>query len=163
MGKWPVHTFNAGASVSPVISLSSTADRKFSEELALLLQKTVIVETNSGRKYTGLLSGVDTDTLSVCISNCADESGKAIHKLFLNGPSIAQIYSMEKPFDLQALADRVERVFPRMVKIVEGAGVILVMDKIRLSENGIIEGSGPAAERVQRVYEEFVKGQGKGT
>jgi hypothetical protein len=70
---------------------------------------------------------------------------------------------MEKPFDLQALADRVERVFPRMVKIVEGAGVILVMDKIRLSENGIIEGSGPAAERVQRVYEEFVKDQGKGT
>lgn len=143
--------------------MSSTADRKFSEELALLLQKTVIVETNSGRKYTGLLSGVDTDTLSVCISNCADESGKAIHKLFLNGPSIAQIYSMEKPFDLKALADRVERVFPRMVKIVEGAGVILVMDKIRLSENGIIEGSGPAAERVQRVYEEFVKDQGKGT
>jgi hypothetical protein len=50
-----------------------------------------------------------------------------------------------------------------MVKMVEGAGVILVMDKIRLSENGIIEGSGPAAERVQRVYEEFVKDQGKGT
>ena len=67
------------------------------------------------------------------------------------------MYSMEKPFDLQSLADRLERVFPRMVRVVEGAGVILIMDKIRLSEKGIIEGSGPAAERVQKVYEEFMK------
>lgn len=146
-----------------MISLSSTADRKFSEELALLLQKTVIVETNSGKKYTGILSGVDTDTLSICISNCTDESGKMAHKLFLTGKSIAQLYTMEKPFDLQALADRLERVFPRMVRVVEGAGVIVVMDKIRLSEKGIMEGSGPAAERVQKVYEEFMREQTKGT
>lgn len=146
-----------------MISLSSTADRKFSEELALLLQKTIIVETNTGKRYTGILSGVDTDSLSVCLSNCTDESGKAVHKLFLTGQSIAQMYSMEKPFDLQALADRLERVFPRMVRVVEGAGVIVVMDKIRLSEKGLIEGSGPAAERVQRVYDEFIREQTKGT
>jgi small nuclear ribonucleoprotein (snRNP)-like protein len=144
-----------------VIVLSSMADRKFSEELALLIQKTVIVETTNGKKYTGTLSGVDTDSLSVCISNCTDETGKAVHKLFLSGHSIAQIYSMEKPFDLQALADRLERVFPRMVRVVEGSGVIVVMDKIRLSEKGMIEGSGPAAERVQKVYEEFIKEQTK--
>jgi len=143
--------------------LSSTADRKFSEELALLLQKTVIVETNSGKRYTGILSGVDTDALSICISNCTDESGRMAHRLFLTGHSIAQLYTMEKPFDLQSLADRLERVFPRMVRMVEGAGVIVVMDKIRLSEKGIIEGTGPAAERVQKVYEEFMKEQVKGT
>jgi small nuclear ribonucleoprotein (snRNP)-like protein len=144
-----------------VIGLSSMADRKFSEELALLLQKTVIVETTNAKKYTGTLSGVDTDSLSVCISNCTDETGKAIHKLFLSGHSIVQIYSMEKPFDLQALADRLERVFPRMVRVVEGSGVIVIMDKIRLGEKGMIEGSGPAAERVQKVYEEFIKEQTK--
>ena len=143
--------------------MSSTADRKFSEELALLLQKTVIVETNSGKRYTGILSGVDTDALSICISNCTDESGRMAHRLFLTGHSIAQLYTMEKPFDLQSLADRLERVFPRMVRMVEGAGVIVVMDKIRLSEKGIIEGTGPAAERVQKVYEEFMKEQVKGT
>lgn len=145
-----------------VISLSSTADRKFAEELALLIQRPVIVETNNGKKYSGVLSGVDTDTLSVCIANCTDESGKVAHRLFLTGHSIAQIYSMEKPFALQALADRLERVFPRMVKMVEGAGVIVVMDKIRLGEKGLIEGSGPAAERVQKVYEEFMREQVKG-
>jgi len=145
-----------------VISLSSAADRKFSEELALLLQKTVVVETNSGKKYTGILSGVDTDTLTVCISNCTDELGKTVHKLFITGRSITQMYTVEKPFALQSLADRLERVFPRMVRVVEGAGVIVVMDKIRLGEKGIIEGLGPAAERVQKVYEEFMKEQSKG-
>jgi small nuclear ribonucleoprotein (snRNP)-like protein len=146
-----------------VISLSSAADRKFSEELALLLQKAIVVETNSGKRYTGILSGVDTDTLTVCISDCTDESGKIAHKLFITGRSIAQMYSVERPFALQALADRLERVFPRMVRVVEGAGVILVMDKIRLGEKGLIEGSGPAAERVQKVYEEFMKEHPKGT
>jgi len=33
------------------------------------------------------------------------------------------------------------------------------MDRIRVSEKGIIEGTGPAAERVQKVYDEFVKAQ----
>jgi small nuclear ribonucleoprotein (snRNP)-like protein len=146
-----------------VVSLSSAADRKFSEELALLLQKAIVVETNSGKRYTGILSGVDTDTLTLCISDCTDESGKTVHKLFITGRSIAQMYSVEKPFALQALADRLERVFPRMVRVVEGAGVIVVMDKIRLGEKGLIEGSGPAAERVQKVYEEFMKEQHKGT
>jgi small nuclear ribonucleoprotein (snRNP)-like protein len=145
-----------------VVSLSSAADRKFSEELALLLQKAIVIETNSGKRYTGILSGVDTDTLTVCISDCTDESGKTVHKLFITGRSIAQMYSVEKPFALQALADRLERVFPRMVRVVEGAGVIVVMDKIRLGEKGLIEGSGPAAERVQKVYEEFMKEQHKG-
>jgi small nuclear ribonucleoprotein (snRNP)-like protein len=145
-----------------VVSLSSAADRKFSEELALLLQKPIVVETNGGKRYTGILSGVDTDTLTVCISDCTDESGKTVHRLFITGRSIAQMYSVEKPFALQSLADRLERVFPRMVRVVEGAGVIVVMDKIRLGEKGIIEGSGPAAERVQRVYEEFMKEQSKG-
>ena len=143
--------------------MSSAADRKFSEELALLLQKPIVVETSSGKRYTGILSGVDTDTLTVCIADCTDESGKTVHRLFVTGRSIAQMYTVEKPFALQSLADRLERVFPRMVRVVEGAGVIVVMDKIRVGEKGIMEGSGPAAERVQRVYDEFMKEQLKGT
>ena len=67
------------------------------------------------------------------------------------------IFSSVKPFNLQALGDRLERVFPRMVKISEGAGIIVVMDRIRVSEKGILEGVGPAAERVQKVYDEFIR------
>ncbi len=142
--------------------MSSNADRRFAEELGLLLQRNVTVETSNGKKYSGILSGVDTDTMSLCVSNCTDESGKVYNKMFLTGSIVAQLYSTEKPFDLQALASRIERVFPRMVRVVDEAGVIVVMDKIRLSEKGMIEGSGPAAERVQKVFEEFIKEQGKG-
>ena len=88
-----------------------------------------------------------------------DQSGRLVHKLILNGNRVSQIFSSEKPFNLQALADRLERVFPRMVKLSESAGMIVVMDRIRVSEKGIVEGSGPAAERVQKVYDEFMRGQ----
>jgi len=63
-------------------------------------------------------------------------------------------------FNIHALAERLERVFPRMVRI-EG-DVIVVMDRIRLAETGIIKGSGPAAERVQKVYDEYVSHIGLG-
>jgi len=43
------------------------------------------------------------------------------------------------------------------VRFYPEAGVIVVMDKIRVDETGVIEGSGPAAERVQSIYERFIK------
>ena len=127
------------------------------EELSGLLQRSVSIITAAGRTFTGTLSGVDTDTLSVCLTNAKDDKGAGIHKLFLNGGIILQISSFEKPFDLHSLGERLERVFPRMVRVMDEAGVIVVMDRIRLTEKGIIEGSGPAAERVQKVYEEFIR------
>ncbi len=129
------------------------------EEITALLQKIVTVSTTDGKNYTGTLAGVDSHTLNVCLSEAKDESGRLLHKLFISGSKVAQVFSSEKPFNLQALADRLDRVFPRMVKVSEGAGVILVMDRIRVTEKGMIEGTGPAAERVQKVYDEFIREQ----
>ena len=137
--------------------MSSLPDRRFMEEISGLLQKIVTVSTVDGKNFTGLLVGLDSHTLNVCLSDVKDESGHVVHRLLLNGGKVAQIFSSERPFNLQALADRLERVFPRMVRVNEGAGIIVVMDRIRVSEKGILEGSGPAAERVQKVYEEFVR------
>lgn len=139
--------------------MSSLPDRKFMEEITSLLQKSVTIITTAGKNYTGTLSGVNSDSLSICLIDAKDETGKLFHKLFLSGSIVTQIFSTEKPFDLQALADRLERVFPRMIKVNEGAGIIVVMDRIRVSEKGIVEGIGPAAERVQKVYDEFVRGR----
>jgi small nuclear ribonucleoprotein (snRNP)-like protein len=130
------------------------------EELSLLLQRVVTVQTVQGKSYAGTLAGVDTDTLSICLANAKDESGQHIDRLFLSGQSVQQIRSVEKSFDLQALADRLERVFPNLVRVVQEAGIIVVMDKIRVSEKGLVEGSGPAAERVKKVFDEFVKERG---
>ena len=139
--------------------MSSLPDRKFMEEITSLLQKPITLVTNDGKNYNGTLSGVDSRTLSICLTEAKDNAGVVFRKLFVNGDKVVQIFSSEKPFNLQALAERLERVFPRMIKVNEGAGIIVVMDRIRVSEKGMIEGTGPAAERVQKVYDEFAKAQ----
>lgn len=137
--------------------MSSVADRRFMEELASLLQRPVTVLTTQGKSFSGTLVGIDTDTLSICLADAKEESGTLIDRLFLSGQSVQQIQSVEKPFNLQALAERLEHVFPNLVRVVPEAGVIVVMDRIRLTEKGLIEGSGPAAERAKKVFDEFVK------
>lgn len=141
--------------------MSTVGARKFFEELNALLQRTVTVTTLAGKTYTGSLVGYNPDTMSLCLAETKDESGNLLQRIFLNGTTIVHIYTTEKPFDLQALADRIEQVFPTMVKIYPEAGVIVVMDKIRIGEKGVIEGKGPAAERVQKVYDEFVRERAK--
>jgi hypothetical protein len=44
-----------------------------------------------------------------------------------------------------------------MVKLYEDKGFIWVMEKIKVTEKGVTEGSGPIAERVQRVHGLFTK------
>lgn len=139
--------------------MSSIAERKYRDELSSMLQKVVTVITTSDKTYTGILTGADANTMNISLSTAKDESGKTMDKIFIGGNTILQLYTEEKGFDLQSLAERLERVFPRMTRLVEEAGVIVVMDKIRVSEKGIVEGRGPAAERVQKIYEEFVKEQ----
>jgi small nuclear ribonucleoprotein (snRNP)-like protein len=135
----------------------SVAKRNFYGEVGSLLDKIVMVITVDGKKYTGTLSGIDPDTLSLSISDAKDEKGAAVHKMFLNGKTVGQIFTIEKPFDLKALSERLEKVFPTMVKLYEDQGFIWVMEKIKVSEKGVIEGSGPIAERVNRVYNLFTK------
>jgi small nuclear ribonucleoprotein (snRNP)-like protein len=134
----------------------SVAQRKFFTEVAALADKPVSVVTTTGKKFTGTLLGINPDNLSLCISEAKDETGQLSHRIFLNGNVVAQISSTEKPFALAALATRLEKVFPTMVKLYEDKGFIWVMDKVKLTERGVVEGSGPAAERVQKVYQQFM-------
>ena len=54
------------------------------------------------------------------------------------------------------LRERLERVFPNMVQFFAEAGVIVVMNKIRVNETGVIEGTGPSADRVRDIYNRFI-------
>lgn len=134
----------------------SVSQRRFFTEVGALIDKTVTVATIDGKTYTGNLVGINTDNLSLCLAEARDDKGRLINRLFLNGSVVAQILAVEKPFDLRALAGRLEKVFPTLVKLYEDKGFIWVMDKIKLTEKGVIEGSGPAAERVQKVYDQFL-------
>jgi len=131
------------------------AQRKFFTEVGALIDKVVMVVTMDGKSYTGSLVGINPDNLSLCLAEAKDEKGNVIHRVFLNGNVVAQILAIEKPFNLKALAERLEKVFPTLVKLYEDKGFIWVMDKVKVTEKGVIEGAGPAAERVQKVYDQF--------
>ncbi|MFX1474664.1 MAG: Lsm family RNA-binding protein, partial [Promethearchaeota archaeon] len=47
---------------------------------------------------------------------------------------------------------------PGEVKFIEEAQVILVLNKVRVTEQGV-EGTGPLADRIRRVYTRFVEEQ----
>lgn len=134
----------------------STAQRRFFSEVATLLDKRVTVATVNGKSYSGTLIGINPDNLSLCLSEAKDEKGQTLHRVVLNGNVVAKVFAVEKPFDLKALAERLEKVFPTMVRLYEDKGFIWVMEKIKVTEKGVAEGTGPAAERVQRVYEQFI-------
>ncbi len=134
----------------------SVAQRKYFTEVATLADKTVAVVTINGKTFNGTLVGINPDNLSLTLADVKDESGKLLNRLVLNGSVVMSIASAEKPFDLKALANRLEKVFPTMVKLYEDQGFIWVMDKVKLTEKGVVEGSGPAADRVTKVYEQFM-------
>jgi len=138
------------------------SQRRFLAEVGALVDKTVSVVTVDGKSYVGSLVGVNPDDLSLCLAEARDDKGRVIHRVILNGAVVAEILAVEKPFDLKALSDRLEKVFPTLVKLYEDKGFIWVMEKVKVTEKGVIEGSGPAAERVQKVYSQFLsesKGQ----
>ena len=134
----------------------SVAERKFFSEVSTLVDKHVRVITTDGKTFDGTLLGVNPETLSLCLSEAKNEKGAVMHRVILNGNVVAEVFAVEKPFDLKALADRLEKVFPKFVKLYEDQGFIMVMEKIKVTEKGVETGSGPAAERVVRVYDQFL-------
>ena len=137
--------------------MANIGRRMFFDELSKLLKKIVTAVTVDGKTYIGNLEGYDPESMSICLTNAKDEEAKIIPQIFFIGNTLSKIVATEKPFDLKALADRLERIFPRMVKLYDDIGIIVVMDRVRINASGLLEGSGPIAERAVRVYNEFIK------
>ena len=135
----------------------SIAQRRFNSEVAALIDTTVTVVTTDNKTYTGTLIGVNPENLNLVISDAEDSESRVFPRIVISGNTVARIMSTRKAFDLRGLAERLERVFPRMVKLYEKEGFIWVMDRVKVTEKGVVEGSGPAAERVQRVYSQFLR------
>ena len=137
--------------------MAAVTGRKFFEELGLLVGKPVVIEDNAGKTYEGNLLGFDTQSMSVALGDVKGSQGTLYHRLFLTGSNIAKIMATDTPFNLDGLKERLERVFPNMVQYFPEAGVLVVMNKIRVNETGVVEGSGPAASRVQDIYTRFIQ------
>jgi len=133
--------------------MSALTIRKFYEEILQFVGKKVSIETSYDKSYSGTLSAID-ERLDTVLENL---EGQGILRFVINGSFVKEIKLLEKPFDLKGLADRLSRVFPGLVKIREDVNAIIVMDKIKVTEHGIEEGTGLAADRVKSIYEEFMR------
>ncbi|MCB2171801.1 Lsm family RNA-binding protein [archaeon] len=137
--------------------MAAVTGRKFFEELGQLVGKPVVVEDAAGKNYEGTLLGYDSQSMSVALGNVKGTQGTLYHRLFITGNNIARIMATDTPFNLDGLKERLDRVFPNMVQTFPEAGVLVVMNKIRVNETGVIEGTGPAASRVQDIYNRFIQ------
>jgi len=135
--------------------LSNIGNRRFSEELVAMVGRRVSVLTGDGKKYDGDLLGID-EKLNVILGSVIGVENSM--RVALNGSFVKEIDLLEKPFDLRALNERLTRAFPGMTKLREDIGAILVMDSIKVTEKGVVEGTDRlSATRVKQIYEEFAR------
>lgn len=134
--------------------MAAPASRRFGEEILALVGKRVSVETSEGRVYRATLTGID-EKLGIILEDI--EGSTEVSRLILKRNFVKEIKLIEKPFDINALADRLNKVFPGLVKVMDDISTIVVMDKIKVTKRGVAEGDGLAAEKVKAIYEEFVK------
>lgn len=138
-----------------------SAENKFYRELANLIGARVKVQTNYENDcvYVGTFEAYDRNTMSIFLRNVKDDKGNAFEKIIVYGNWIKFILETEKPFDLKGLAESLSRLFPPgEVDYIESAGSIMILNKIKVTEEGV-KGKGPLAERVKRAYDEFVAEQ----
>ena len=136
------------------MSVTAPGGRRYLSELGGFVEKNVKIVTIRGAIYEGKLLGFDPATLSVCLED-AYFSGERYPRVIIRGDSISEILLKERPFDLKGLSERLNKLFPNMVKYYEDAGFITVMDRIRVTAEGV-EGTGPMYERVKKVYDQYL-------
>jgi len=136
------------------------AMRAFNRELAAVVGATVEVVINTGKTYTGTLKGIDQNSLSIVLSDVVADGETNIPKIFIYGNSIVTFSVAEREISLEGLVKELEKTFPPGgVQFYPDTGIILVMNKIRISKDGI-EGSGPLYERVAVIADDWLKEHG---
>ena len=143
------------------MSMVGQAKRTFQKEISTFQNKRVAVILKNGRKYVGELKGLSPETLTcVLIKARRDEESTELHRICLNGDQIAEIYLEEAPFDLMGLKEELEQIFrrPGDVKVYDEAGLIVVLERVKVSETGV-EGTGPVADRVRAIFNRYASDQ----
>ncbi len=132
----------------------TVGSRRFISELNGFVDKGVKIATTRGVTYEGILIGFDTTNLNLCLQDAVVNKEK-YSRVIIRGDAISEILLKEKPFDMKGLSERLQKMFPNMVKYYEESGFVTVMDRIRVTADGV-EGTGPMVDRVKKVYDQYV-------
>lgn len=140
--------------------MSKEAQRKFLLDLAELLERPVVIITKDGKTFEGVLSGFDHPSLNISLLD-VKVSDKTYPKVIIKGDVIAEIIAKEKPlFDAREFARILERYFPNLVKVYEETGIVVIGEKIKVTEKGV-EGVGPIADRVRKLFNDYIESKEK--
>ncbi|MEM3832811.1 MAG: Lsm family RNA-binding protein [Thermoprotei archaeon] len=136
--------------------MSIVGIRRFTSEINNLVGRIIEVRTSLGRTYIGRLSAIDPEKLNMILTEVSS-NGNKYHAVVLNGSNITEILLKEKPFDMRALVERLEKIFPKMVRYDESARLIIVAERVKVGEQGVVEGAGPIAEKVKSIYDQYIR------
>jgi small nuclear ribonucleoprotein (snRNP)-like protein len=131
------------------------ATSAFQRELNHLINEDVIVELRNGQKVRGVLKAISPDNLAVVLGDVVI-GGDHYASIIYSGNYISAIYLRKVKVDMDELREMLEKVFPRMVSYRRDLGVIIVMNKVRVTESGVEGERGPVYDRVKKVYNEFM-------
>lgn len=135
--------------------MSSSFTRGFTVEINKMINTKIVVQTNDGKTYTGILKGM-TDNLAVVL-NDVKTGGKSYYKLVIAGSLINYITLGDTPFDIMGLVEELIKVFkPENVRFLDDSNTILVMDRIRVTEDEV-QGEGVVADRIRSIWNAYKK------
>ena len=129
--------------------------RQYNTEIGLLIDKIVKVYLDKDKFFVGQLKGISEDS-NLILVNVKNEKNKSFPKILLKNSYYNYISLEEEPFPMEALAERIAKIFsPGHVDFKEDQNIISILNgKIIVDENGV-RGSGPSAERVKKIFEQF--------
>ena len=129
--------------------------RSFNTELGLLLDKVVKVYLDKEKFFVGQLKGV-SETQDLILINAKNEKNKDFPKLLIRSTFYNFVSVEEEPFPMKALSERIATIFSKgHVNYIEDQNIISILNgKIIVDDNGV-RGSGPSAERVKKIYDQF--------
>jgi small nuclear ribonucleoprotein (snRNP)-like protein len=130
--------------------------RLYNTEIGSLIDKVVKVYLDDDKFFVGLLKGISEDS-NLILDNVKNEKNKVFPKLLVRSSFYNYVTLEEEPFPMQALADRISKIFSKgHVNYIPEQNVISILNgKIVVNENGV-RGDGPSADRVKKIYEQFV-------
>jgi|BEDMetMinimDraft_2_1075160.scaffolds.fasta_scaffold07946_2 Gemin6 protein. len=126
-------------------------------ELLNLVDKEVEVVTVQGKSYKGKIVGIEPESFNVVLSDAKDAENNSYPLIALHGTVVGEIKLLGQYYNLKELADKLEKIFPRLVSYDESSKIIIVADKIKVHRDGTVEGTGPLADKVRAACNEFFK------
>lgn len=128
-------------------------------ELNSLLDKEIIVKMKDGSIVKGKLYGFDAQSFNILLKN-AEVGDKNFPTLLIYSNSIEMIATTETPlFNAEEFAKIVAtklNIRETDIKVFPEAGVVVVLNSIRISEKGV-EGSGPLAHKIYGIFTEYIE------